>query len=128
MGVLAFIADAPVGWAACGPRSRYLGARPSQHRLLGDRSRAEDDSVWLLPCLFAHPDFRGRGVSHALVDATVLLATREGAAALEGWPMSEQEAQSGDAFVGREQLFDAFGFRCVARPVPGRVVMRRDLR
>jgi GNAT superfamily N-acetyltransferase len=127
MGVLAFFADAPVGWAACGPRSRYVGTRPSRHRLLGDRARAEDDTAWLLPCLFAHPEFRGRGVSHALVDAAVSLAQREGAVALEGWPTSEHEAQSGDAFVGREQLFDALGFHCVGRPVPGRAIMRRDL-
>jgi GNAT superfamily N-acetyltransferase len=127
MGVLACAAAVPVGWAACGPRSRYLGATPSRHPLLAQRSRAEDETAWLLPCLFVHPEHRSTGVSHALVDAAVGLARREGAVALEGWPLSEQEARSSDAFVGREQLFDALGFRCVARPVPGRAIMRQDL-
>lgn len=127
MGVLAFIADTPVGWAACGPRSRYLGTRPSRHPLLGVRSRAEDENAWLLPCLFVHAGHRGRGVSHALVAAAVSVARREGAVALESWPLSEQDAASADAYVGREQLFGALGFRCVARPTRGRAIMRQDL-
>ena len=61
-----------------------------------------------------------------MVDAVVSVARGEGAVALEAWPLSEQEAPSADAFVGREQLFDALGFRCVARPVPERAIMRRD--
>jgi GNAT superfamily N-acetyltransferase len=127
MGVLAFLADVPVGWAACGPRSRYLGTTPARHPLLAERSRGEDETAWLMPCLFVHPEYRGRGVSHALVEAGVSVARRAGAVALESWPLAEQEAPSADAFVGREQLFAALGFHCVARPVPGRAIMRRDL-
>jgi GNAT superfamily N-acetyltransferase len=127
MGVLASIADVPVGWSACGPRSRYLGSSPSRHRLLGDRSRAEDDTAWLVPCLFVHADYRAQGVSHVLVDAAVSVAQRHGAVALEAWPLSVSEGPSADAFVGREQLFAELGFRCVARPVPERAIMRLDL-
>ena len=124
MGVLARLAAIPVGWAACGPRSRYLGATASRHRLLGDRPRAEDETVWLLPCLFVHPAHRGEGISHALVDAAASLAREHGATALEAWP-STGEAST-DAFLGREGLFTELGFHCVARPMPGRAVMRRD--
>ena len=127
MGVIAFLDGAPVGWGACGPRSRYVGANPSRHPMLGSRSRAEDDTVWLLPCLFVHAGHRSQGVSHGLVDAAVSLARRQGAVAIEGWPLSSSEPRSVDGFVGREQLFAELGFRCVERPVPARAIMRLDL-
>lgn len=127
MGVLAYDGEAPVGWAACGPRMRYREVSASGRRLLVQRPRAEDLSAWLLPCIFVHADYRGQGVSHALVEAVVSTARHEGAVALEGWPLAQDEARSADAFVGREELFDALGFRRVAEPVPGRVIMRLDL-
>lgn len=126
MGVMAMVDSEPVGWAACGPRSRYAGDDPSRHPELGGRPRAEDDTVWLLPCLFVHPEHRARGVSHAVVEAAVALARREGALALEGWPLSASVARSADAFVGREQLFAELDFHCVERPHPTRAIMRLD--
>ena len=83
--------------------------------------------MWLLPCLFVRAEHRGRGVSHVLIDAAVSLARRQGAVALEAWPLAGSERRSVDAFVGREQLFAELGFRCVGRPVPGRTIMRVDL-
>jgi GNAT superfamily N-acetyltransferase len=127
MGVLAVVAGAPVGWAAAGPRSRYLGTEPARHPLLGGRPRGEDETVWLLPCLFVHAEHRAQGVSHALVEEAVSLARRQRAVALEAWPLAASGARSADAFVGREQLFTELGFRPVARPVPGRVVVRRTV-
>jgi len=127
MGVIAFLGEAPVGWGACGPRSRYLGANPARHPMLGGRSRAEDDTVWLLPCLFVHAGHRAQGVSHALVNAAGSLARRQGAVAIEGWPLSVSQAFSAEAFVGREQLFADLDFHCVERPVPTRAIMRLEL-
>ncbi len=83
--------------------------------------------MWLLPCLFVHAEHRGQGMSHLLIDAAVALARRQGAVALEAWPLSSSEARSADAFVGREQLFTELGFRCVERPVPARAITRLDL-
>ena len=127
MGVLAFSGGAAVGWAACGPRSRYLGADPARHPVLGGRPRTEDETVWLVPCLFVHAEHRAHGVSHALVEAAVSLARMRGAVALEGWPLSASVTRRADAFVGRELLFADLGFRCVERPDPDRVIMRLDL-
>lgn len=127
MGILASIGDAPVGWAACGPRSRYLGAIPSSHPVLGGRPREEDESVWLLPCLFVHTEHRAKGVSHALVNAAVSLARDRGAAALEAWPLSGAASSIADGFVGRKPLFAELGFDQVEQPVEGRAIMRLDL-
>ena len=126
MGILAFVAGEPVGWCACGPRSRY--ATGGRSKIGGGRARAEDESVWLLPCLFVRAGHRGQGITYALVRAAVDLARREGASAIEGWPLARSDRQSADAFLGREKVFDELGFRCVERPSPQRAIMRLDLR
>jgi len=126
MGVLASLAGTPVGWGACGPRFRYLSDSPSRHPLLGDRPRAEDESVWLLPCVFVRAGHRGQGISHAVVNAVVALARQHRAPALEAWP-SSQDSSSTEAFLGREGLFAELGFRCVARPTWDRAIMWMDL-
>jgi GNAT superfamily N-acetyltransferase len=92
-----------------------------------NRAQAEDEIVWLLPCLFVRAGHRGRGVTHALVRAAVQLARREGAFAIEGWPLAGSEGRSDDAFLGREQVFEDLGFSCVERPSPERVIMRLEL-
>jgi GNAT superfamily N-acetyltransferase len=128
MGILASVAGEPVGWCACGPRSRYTVAISGRSKILSSRERAEDESVWLLPCLFVRTGHRGQGVSHALVRAAVELARREGAFAIEGWPLAESNQESDDAFLGREKVFEDLGFSCVERPTPQRVIMRLELR
>ena len=128
MGVLASMDGTPVGWAACGPRARYLVAVGGRSRLLDGLDRSEDESVWLVPCIFVRAEERGRGVSHALVQGAVVLAEHHGATAVEGWPVSSAEPGHGDDFVGREGVFEQAGFRCVTRPDPTRAIMRLDLR
>jgi GNAT superfamily N-acetyltransferase len=127
MGILASLGGEPVGWCACGPRSRYTAAIGGRSRLLQDRPRDEDDLVWLLPCLFVRDGHRGQGVTYALARAAVELARREGAVAIEGWPSVGAAAASAEGFLGREQLFEDLGFQAVARPSPQRVVMRLEL-
>jgi GNAT superfamily N-acetyltransferase len=92
-----------------------------------NRVRDEHEIVWLLPCLFVRAGRRGQGVTHALVQAAVDLARREGASAIEGWPLTGSERRSSDAFLGREQVFADLGFSCVERPSPERVIMRLEL-
>ncbi len=92
-----------------------------------NRARGEDETVWLLPCLFVRVESRGQGVSHALVRSAAELARREGATAIEGWPLAASQERSADAFVGREQVFGDLGFSGVDRPSPERVIMRLEL-
>lgn len=128
LGILAFAAGEPAGWCACGPRSRYTAATSGRSKIMAGRARAEDEDVWLLPCLFVRAGNRGQGITYALVRAAVELARREGAAAIEGWPLAGSDRQSADAFLGRERVFEDLGFRCVERPSRQRAIMRLDLR
>lgn len=127
MGVLARLSGEPVGWAACGPRSRYAGAEGHRRALLAVLDPAEDESVWLVPCLFVRADQRGRGVTRALVEAAVDLARERGAVAVEGWPLTGPDPAPADLFVGRQSTFEALGFRPEAQPDPRRAIVRLDL-
>jgi GNAT superfamily N-acetyltransferase len=127
MGILASVAGQPVGWCACGPRSRYTTAIGGRSKMLRGRERAEDERVWLLACLFVGVEHRGHGVTYALVRSAVELARREGALAIEGWPLAASAGRSTDAFVGREKVYEALGFSCVQRPSPQRAIMRLKL-
>jgi GNAT superfamily N-acetyltransferase len=127
MGILASVAGEPVGWCACGPRSRYTVAIGGRSKILRNRLRTEDESVWFLPCLFVRAGHRAQGVTYTLVRAAVELARREGAVAIEGWPLAGSDRRSGDAFLGREKVFEDLGFRCVERPSPQRAIMRLEL-
>jgi GNAT superfamily N-acetyltransferase len=125
MGILATVADEPVGWCACGPRARYVAATSPRNKIMRNRMPVEDETVWLLPCLFVRAGRRGQGITHTLVGAAVELARREGASAIEGWPLAGSE-RSAEAFLGREQVFEDLGFSCVERPSPERVIMRLE--
>jgi GNAT superfamily N-acetyltransferase len=127
MGVLASVAGEPIGWCACGPRSRYAGSQGRRRKLLGGRDPGEDEAVWLVACLFVRADHRARGVPYALVRAAVELARQHGALAIEGWPIAGSDRHSAGAFVGRQSMFEDLGFRRVASPDPQRALMRREL-
>ena len=49
MGILASMPGEPVGWCACGPRSRYAVVVRGRSSLLKGLERKEDEAVWLLP-------------------------------------------------------------------------------
>jgi GNAT superfamily N-acetyltransferase len=112
MGILASMAGEPIG---------------GRRRIMRHRATDEDESVWLLACLFVRDGYRGQGVTYALVGAAVELARREGAVAIEGWPSSGSARHAADAFLGREKVFEDLGFSCVGRPSPQRAIMRRQL-
>jgi len=109
MGVLAAAVGEPVGWCACGPRARYAAALDTRSTLMPDRVVTEDEHVWLLPCLFVAAGHRGRGITRTLVRAAVDLARSGGATALESWPMAKAADHPGEAFLGREELFEDLG-------------------
>ena len=127
MGILASISGEPVGWCAVGPRSRYVAAMEGRSDLLKGLDRQEDETVWLLPCLFVSAANRSQRVTYQLIRAAIELARLEGALAIEGWPAARSDRRASYGFVGRESVFEQLGFQCVARPSPDRAIVRLDL-
>jgi GNAT superfamily N-acetyltransferase len=123
-GVLAYEGETAVGWCAVAPRTEFP-------RLA--RSRAmrppDDRPVWSVVCLFVAKGHRRRGVSVALLRGAAAFAASRGARLVEGYPVEPRSGTMPDVFAwtGTAAAFRAAGFSEVARPIPGRPVMRREL-
>ncbi len=126
-GLLAYRDGQAIGWCAVGPRSRYPSAIGPRAVIMKGRDPGEDEDVWLVPCFFIRVGFRRTGTSYALLDAAVDMARSNGAMAVEGFPLAG-DGRRVDEYLGREKLFAACGFECIARPTPRRAVMRLALR
>ncbi len=125
-GLLAYAADAPVGWCAIAPREEYGGL--SRSRLF----RPLDElPVWSITCFYVSRGLRRRGVTVALLKAAAKFVAAKGGAWLEGYP-AEPAAGSAwpDAYAyhGTVAAFTRAGFVEVARPSKSRAIMRRRVR
>ncbi|WP_144873314.1 GNAT family N-acetyltransferase [Microbacterium sp. 1.5R] len=128
-GVIAYLGDEPVGWAALHPRSETSFAR---NRLIPN---VDDLDVWSLWCFRVRPGYRKQGISHALVNGAVAYARERGAPAIEGYPVDNrgEKVNPTMAYVGTRALFEDAGFEQAAETgsvLDGfpRVLMRLDLR
>lgn len=128
-GVLAYLDDEPVGWAALQPR-RSTGFATNRRI-----PHVDDLDVWSLWCIRARPGHRRQGISHALVEGAVEYARERGAPAVEAYPVDNrgEKVDLTMAYVGTKAMFEKAGFvqasetRSVLNGFP-RVIMRLDLR
>lgn len=127
-GVVAYLDDEPVGWAAVHPRRETSFAR---NRLI---PHIDDLDVWSLWCFRVRPGYRKQGISHALIDGAVAYARERGASAIEGYPVDNggEKVNPTMAYVGTRGLFESAGFVKAADTgsvLDGfpRVLMRLDL-
>ena len=124
-GVLAYLDDVVVGWAAIAPRAQVPFARSRKI------PHVDELPVWSAWCVRVRPGYRRRGVARAVLRGAVDYARKRGAPAIEGYPVDNQR-QKVDltmAYVGTRGLFESVGFTKVAdtSSVSGgfpRVVMR----
>ncbi|WP_084130242.1 GNAT family N-acetyltransferase [Demequina sp. NBRC 110055] len=128
-GVIAYLDDEPVGWAAVHPRAQTSFAR---NRLI---PHVDNLDVWSLWCIRVRPGHRKQGISHALVAGAVEHARASGAPAIEAYPVDNkgERVDLTMAYVGTRVLFEKAGFTkaadtgSVLNGFP-RVLMRLDLR
>jgi GNAT superfamily N-acetyltransferase len=128
-GILAYVDGEVAGWAAVAPRSELPFARSTKI------PHVDDLPAWSAWCIRIRPGYRGRGISHTLLDGAVAYARSQGAPAIEGYPVDNQGKKVGltMAYVGTRKLFEDAGFTKAAdtTSVSGgfpRVVMRLGLR
>ena len=128
-GVLAYCDGEVAGWAAVAPRSELPYARSAKI------PHVDALPVWSVWCIRVRPGYRGRGISHVLLDGAVGYARSQGAPAIEGYPVDNrgEKVDLTMAYVGTRKLFEGAGFtkasdtRSVAGGFP-RVLMRLNLR
>ncbi len=128
-GLVAYLEGEPVGWCAVEPRSNYPRLPPARVAWAKRGEDKDDERVWAVTCFVTRAGFRRRGITRALVRATVEFARERGARALEGYPMITEPGQEvtwGETHVGTRSIFEAAGFAEVHRATLRRVVMRID--
>ncbi|MGN6176163.1 MAG: GNAT family N-acetyltransferase [Streptosporangiaceae bacterium] len=128
-GVLAYCDAEVAGWGAVAPRSELPFARSAKI------PHVDDLPVWSVWCIRVRPGYRGKGISHHLLEGAVAYASSHGAPAIEGYPVDNHgdRVDPTMAYVGTRKLFEDAGFTKAAdtRSVSGgftRVLMRLDLR
>lgn len=128
-GVLAYVDDVVAGWCSIAPRSTY-------RRLMNSRTIpfVDERDAWSAVCFVVRPGHRKQGLLHDLLEGAVEHAARNGAEAVEGYPVEAGDGRVDliSGYVGSTRLFEAHGFtratattgRSGGRP---RWVMRREL-
>jgi GNAT superfamily N-acetyltransferase len=120
-GLLAFADELPVGWAQVTPRA----ALP--HLDAARFTRAVDDKpVWSLSCFYIRKGWRGEGIMTTLIDQATAFARKQGAPALEAYPMKTGGAKRSNSslYTGTATTFARAGFKTVALPAPHRPTVR----
>lgn len=120
-GLLAYSKGQAVGWIAVEPRSAY--PRLARSRVL---KPVDDQPVWSITCFFTRKDFRGKGVTVALLRAAVEHAKKHGGRIVEGYPIEPKKGRMPAAFAytGLASAFRKAGFKEVARNSETRPIFR----
>jgi len=123
-GILAYAGGEAVGWCSVAPRESLL--RLEQARTL---KRIDDKPVWAACCFFVRKDYRGKGLSVALLKAASRYVKSKGGRLLEGYPVDwgGQRWPASWGWTGFVRAFRRAGFKEVARPAKTRPIMRCDV-
>jgi GNAT superfamily N-acetyltransferase len=126
-GVVGYLDGVPSGWCAVAPRPGYT--RLVRSPLLSGTPEDElaDPGVWSVTCFVVRRPARRQGLTAALLDGAVALATERGAAVIEGYPVdlaARTRTSSAELYHGPLSVFLRAGFTEVARPSPDRPVVR----
>ena len=124
-GLIAYAEGAPAAWCGVAPRRVF-------DRLNRSRSFAavDDKDVWSVNCFVVAKKHRRQGLLRRLVRAAVDHARRQGAVAVEAYPVdraARRKPGSGDLYPGTLAAFLDEGFVEVARRAATRPVVRKDL-
>jgi GNAT superfamily N-acetyltransferase len=90
-------------------------------------ARVDDLPVGSLYCFYVRKGYRRQGITSQLIAAALQAARREGAPALEAYPLDAELTPSSSS-TGYATTFARAGFRIVARRVPPRPIMRHHLK
>lgn len=110
-GLLAYEGGIPVGWVSVGRRESFGQLMRSPQY----KPRDDDPRVFAIVCFYVDPRAKHSGVAGALLDAAVEWSRRQGALAIEAYPMSSPD------FMGRLEAFERRGF------TPVRVAGKRSV-
>jgi len=122
-GYLAYDGDTAVGWCNAGDLDSYVN---NCYQFVPDFAR--DNTIgktMSVVCFSVAPEYRGKGVSTALLERVIADARAEGFDAVEGYAHIRKGRDDFD-FKGPTRLYEKLGFVPVVEH-DGVVVMRKNL-
>lgn len=125
-GYLAFDGGAVAGWCNAADKSTYV---PNRYQFIPDFAcENAGGAVMAVVCFSVAPDYRGKGVSTALLLRVLADAAAAGFAAVEGYAHLQKRPEDPEDydFKGPKRLYEKLGFTPAAEQ-DGVVVMRRTL-
>ena len=123
-GLIGYRGDVPVGWISLGPRAGYKRLERSIVM-----KPVDDAAVWSIICFVVPSEYRHEGVARELLDGAIAYARKRRVKLLEAYPVDKPgRVADQELWFGTKSMFDAAGFREVARRKPARPVMRLALR
>jgi GNAT superfamily N-acetyltransferase len=123
-GLIAYRGRTPVGWVSIGPREDYLrlGRSPVMKAV-------DAIPVWSIVCFVVPLEYRGQGVAKQLLQGAIAYASKRGATVVEAYPVDKAGHRADETlWFGAKSMFDAAGFKVVARRKPARPVVRLRIR
>lgn len=126
--LIAYVDGEAAGWVRVGPRTK----QPKLARTRWSRASIQawdDPDVWAVTCFVVRREYRKQGLTARLLDAAIAHARKNGARVLEAYPSDTSAAKIpvNDLYIGVLSVFEAAGFREVARPKPHRVIVQLEL-
>jgi GNAT superfamily N-acetyltransferase len=129
-GLLAYMADQPIGWCSVGPREKYASLERSR-----TLKRIDDRPVWSIVCFFVARPYRQKGVLTKLLHGAITYAKQQGAGIIEGYPvdlqsqkLAGQSLHGCSGYMGIASVFSAAGFVKVREASKTQVIMRYVVR
>ena len=100
---------AVLGWTGSGPRSEF----PLLDRRLGARRSTRTDTTWCIGCVALSGEARGQGLSAQVIREVVALARKNGAPAIEAYPVDPWDEPR--SYRGALSTYLSLGFREITR-------------
>jgi GNAT superfamily N-acetyltransferase len=127
--LIAYVDGEPAGWIRVGPRAALARLMRTREVVANTPLPLEDADVWAVTCFVVRREHRGQGLTAKLLAAAIDYARKHGARAIEAYPTdtSVVKKASNELYRGVLSVFDAAGFREVARPKPFRAIVVLDL-
>src|SRR5204863_8152453 len=119
-GLIGYRGKVAVGWVSLGASEDYAKLKRSPVM-----KAVDERPVWSVVCFVVPSQYRGQGVARALLDAAICYAKKRGVALLEAYPVDKPGRSDDDSmWFGAKSMYDAAGFKEVARRKPTRPIVR----
>jgi GNAT superfamily N-acetyltransferase len=112
-----------------GPRTAQVRISRTRDIVANTPVALDDPAAWAVTCFVVRREHRGQGLTTSLLAAAVDFAREHGARVIEAYPVDTRvgKKSSNELYHGILSVFEAAGFREIARPKPDRPIVALDV-